>query len=86
MLGEADLVASGREDWARVINLPDAGIAREVNGIGGWVSHPPKGVRRRCPELQKTWRRIECQEAQSAGEGCSTGQRKGLEGCGENRV
>ena len=23
--------------YQRVINLPDAGIAREVNGIGGWV-------------------------------------------------
>jgi len=45
MLGEANLVTSGREDWARVINLPDASIAREVNGIGGWViSHEGTGA------------------------------------------
>ena len=37
MLGETDPVASGREDWARVINSPDAGIAREVNNLSSWV-------------------------------------------------
>ena len=33
MLGESNPVASGREDWARVVNLPDARMAREVNGV-----------------------------------------------------
>ena len=36
MLGEADPVASGK-DCAGVIDSPDAGIAREVNDISGWV-------------------------------------------------
>jgi len=45
MLGEADPVTSGRKDWARVIDSPDAGIAREVNDIRGWViSHEGTGV------------------------------------------
>ena len=45
MLGEADPVASGREDWARVIDLPDDSIAREVNDIRGWVvSHEGTGA------------------------------------------
>ena len=37
MLGEANLVASDREDWAGLVNLPDAGMAREVNGVRSWV-------------------------------------------------
>jgi len=37
MLGEANPVASGREDLARMIDSPDASIAREVNDIRGWV-------------------------------------------------
>ena len=37
MLGETNPVANGREDWARVINSPDAGMAREVNNLSGWV-------------------------------------------------
>ena len=37
MLGEANPVASGREDWAGVVNSPDAGMAREVNGVRSWV-------------------------------------------------
>ena len=45
MLGEANPVASGREDWARVVGMPDAGIAQEVNDIRGWViSHEGTGA------------------------------------------
>jgi len=37
VLGEANPVTSGREDGARVVNLPDAGMAREVNDIRSQV-------------------------------------------------
>ena len=37
MLGEANMVASGREDGARVVNSPDASMAREVNDIRNLV-------------------------------------------------
>ncbi len=45
MLGEANLVASDREEWARVVNLPDASMAREVNDVRSWVIlHEGTGV------------------------------------------
>ncbi len=47
MLGKANIVASGREDGARVVNSPDTGMAREVNDIRSWVitiSHERTGV------------------------------------------
>jgi len=37
VLGEANPVASSREDGARVVNSPDAGMAQEVNDVGSWV-------------------------------------------------
>jgi len=37
MLGEANPVTSGREDWARVVDSPDASMAREVNDIRSQV-------------------------------------------------
>jgi len=45
MLGEADLVASGREDGARVVNSPDTSMTREVNDVRSWVIlHERTGV------------------------------------------
>jgi len=37
VLGESDPITSGREDGAGVIDTPDACVAREVDGIRGWV-------------------------------------------------
>jgi len=59
--------------------MKDLGLCEE------WAQFP-RGVVRWLPELQNSWRRVDCHMTQSTADWCSTGQKRGLGVWGEKWV
>jgi len=52
-------------------------FVKDLDLFGEWVQSP-RGVMKWLPELQNSWRMVNCHMTQLAADECSSGQRKGL--------